>query len=159
MKLTLKQLQTLDIILKDTLLKNNISSKFNFVIRINNDLWTGDFVDYDENLNYIKKNGNGIFLNCNETISHHLDYMSYEKNTRFKYFSDNINKYINSYSLPLVLINLLDEVNLDELVFNKIQLPPVLLNAKQLTNDISSIEYLYLDDEIEYEVVSIIESK
>lgn len=158
MKLSLKKIQALDCLLKESLSKNNISHTLQLVIKIDNELWTGDFVKYANSLIYWTNIAN-FYRTTNKKIycDEYFDFYKSEIAVLFDYecflelFSKSLKE--NNYFLLKHLVYMIDKLSIKE-----IELNPILYNPKKLSNinSDSSLQTLYLDENIEYDVVSII---
>lgn len=147
MKLTLKQIQKLEILLKRLLSFNNLDIQLSLVVKIDGSLYSGDFTK----------------IKSPFVLS---DYLNFDGcvDSKYYYFTDlikspnefNCKKYydILNTNNPILLKTLLDILNSCTLK-DDFELPSIITNVKKLDSDLS-LPYLYLDDSIEYDIVSII---
>ena len=147
MKLSLKHIQKLEILLKRLLSVNNLDIQLSLVVKIDDSLYSGDFTKI-----------NSFFV-----LSDYLNFDGCVDSNRYP-FTDLIKvpskfdykKYYNILNCndPLLLKTLLDLLDSCRLK-DDFELPSIITNVKKLDSDLS-LPYLYLDDSIEYDIVSII---
>lgn len=151
MKLNLKQIQALDFllqILNSSFAYTSEDENLNLVIRLNNSLWKGNFVFYEDARIY---NHYIDFDNC-------IEYKTLGVNELFKLANDfNHNRYKNVTLDKMYLI--LDELipTIKEIDTSNIDLKPFLYNAVNLEANIS-LPFIALNGNDEFEVVSIVTS-
>lgn len=147
MKLSLKHIQKLEILLKRLLSVNALDIQLSLVVKIDGSLYSGDFTK----------------INSSFVLSDYLNFDGYVDSNKCP-FTDLIKvpsefyykKYYNILNCndPLLLKTLLDILNSCTLK-DDFELPSIITNVKKLDSDLS-LPYLYLDDSIEYDIVSII---
>ena len=147
MKLSLKHIQKLEILLKRLLSVNNLDIQLSLVVKIDDSLYSGDFTKFKSPF----------------VLSDYLNFDGYVDSNRYP-FTDLIKvpskfdykKYYNILNCndPLLLKTLLDLLDSCRLK-DDFELPSIITNVKKLDSDLS-LPYLYLDDSIEYDIVSII---
>ncbi|WP_302660064.1 hypothetical protein [uncultured Clostridium sp.] len=159
MKLTLKQIQALDCLLQEFLYRNEIKHKMQLVIKVNSELFTGKFIDYKESkISYMYLNKSKYFRNKSIDSVEFINFYEPLNSWNNFYFDEILEKYKNllikndKYLLKY-LIDLINNIDI-----SNINLDPILLNPKKINNFSESypLEYMYLDESITYDVVSII---
>ena len=127
MKLTLKQIQALEYLLQiSEFKKENPENKFNLVIRINNSLWSGNFLNY--NLTSTKSFSLDDFdFSIKYNVIHVSEFIKYSKDLKL-YSLKNLN---NLYLLLVELVNRINQIDLSALDLN-----PVLYNAINLDTNL-----------------------
>lgn len=143
MKLSLKHIQKLEILLKRLLSVNALDIQLSLVVKIDGSLYSGDFTK----------------INSSFVLSDYLNFDGYVDSNSCP-FTDLIKVpsefYYNILNCndPLLLKTLLDILDSCRLK-DDFELPSIITNVKKLDSDLS-LPYLYLDDSIEYDIVSII---
>ena len=159
MKLTLKQIQALDCLLQEFLYRNEIKHKMQLVIKVNSELFTGKFIDYKESkISYMYLNKYKSFINKSIESVEFINFYEPLNSWNNFYFDEILEKYKNllikndKYLLKY-LIDLINNIDI-----SNINLDPILLNPKKINNfsEYYPLEYMYLDESITYDVVSII---
>ncbi|WWU66104.1 hypothetical protein QJR26_06955 [Clostridium baratii] len=155
MKLSIKELQMLDLLLKrisSRLTQRAVNLKFNVVFISNNRILTGDFLtiekDTSTNIHYIKESildsSNWIisrFVNSNDLLNEHI--------RDFKYYHyDDISEN-TTYILLDSLVELIKKADLTSFEYK-----PFLYNAVYLESELK-LPFVWLDSDCEYEVISI----
>lgn len=159
MKLTLKQIQALDCLLQEFLYQNEIKHKMQLVIKVNSELFTGKFIDYKESkISYMYLNKSKYFINKSIDSVEFINFYEPLNSWNNFYFDEILQKYKNllikndKYLLKY-LIDLINNIDI-----SNINLDPILLNPKKINkfSEYYPLEYMYLDESITYDVVSII---
>lgn len=154
MKLNIKQIQLLDAILQELNLRHSYtSSKLNLVIKFNNSLLKGSFVNF-QNSNLITQRILEDFFQDYRIKTNSISFYTLMSKcncdfNEFKY------KDINLNNMHILLSDLLSTVT--KLDVSKIDFEPCLYNAVNLETNFK-IPFLYFDYDSEFEVVSIVES-
>ncbi|MEG2289948.1 MAG: hypothetical protein RSA29_02770 [Clostridium sp.] len=148
MKLTLNQIQALDLYLKRLISRFPIVSQnenLNIVISINNSLWTGDFIQYEHPL-IINR-----YIDCDSSIESNGLYPSdiFTLPDNFKFVDYRNIKSDTAYLLLLDLFKVVVDIPAPTITLN-----PLLYNAKNLETNLS-LPFIHLDSTIEYEVISL----
>lgn len=154
MKLNLKKIQSLDILFKYFSYKENLHSNFNIVIKIDNQLWQGDFINFKDGsikeFSLINQNE----LNCEGNFLDH--FFKLYKKFRFDHYLELYKKSENENYFKYVLLEEFLKA-LDKCTLHDFNLKNVLYNAVNLSTN-TKLPFIYLTDE-EYEIVSLVEVK
>lgn len=158
MKLKVNQIQFLDFLLKrmqsDSSNFLNADEKLSLVIDVNGNLWTGDFVNYSNfHIQNISLDYDGDLTSTEIDLISIITVANLDDFKRFN-FKDKFHN-INSSNLYILLNELLkklDKVNCSNLVID-----PIIFNAVNL-NSSCKLPFIYIDNTIEYDVVSLIVS-
>lgn len=157
MKFYLRDIQYLDIILKRLISANNLDIDLKLVIKYNNSLYSGDFVNLSSVYilnSYIDEDG---IIDFNKESINKL--LKFPENfwTNDLFGISEYKKYSNviKENNKILLKSLVDILKSCELV-KTLDYEPIMFNIKSLSDE-TNIPYLYLDKLTEYELVSIVE--
>lgn len=147
MKFSLRDIQFLDIILKRLISANKLDVNLKLVIKYNNSLYSGDFIEL-----------NSVFtLNPYLDVDGIIDFNRKSINELLK-LPENFDakKYSNiiQQNDKILLKSLVDIFYSCELL-SDVESYPIMFNIKSLENE-TNIPYLYLDKSTKYELVSIV---
>lgn len=154
MKLNVKQIQLLDAILQElNHTYSYTSSNLNLVIKFNNSLWKGSFVNF-QNSNLITNHivedfFKGYQIQTNSVSFYTLTNMCNCDFNKSKY------KDIELKTMDLLLSELL--LTITKLDVSKIDFEPFLYNAVDLLTN-KTLPFIHLGNDTEFEVVSIVEA-
>lgn len=149
MKLKIKNIQFLDMIFKYLVYSKKLNTNIanlNLVIKIDGQLWSGDFVLFKEGKIF------NPYIDYDNDIIHDYKYISH-----YTPIDLNLSKYekLKPTEIYLLLNDLISlSKNLD---LKNIDLLPILHNATNLTTR-CNFNFIQLDNESDYEVVSLVES-
>lgn len=153
MLLNLKQVQALDLILNILNSRYSYSSNpLKLVVKINDSLWKGNFVNFSSDDYYLHQeyiNSFGFIVNQSLEFEDVITQLSNLKLNKYK----NI-KPSNLHLLLIDLVNIIKDLDTSKI---KLNLHSILYNAVKLDCNIS-LPFIILDDDSTFEVISIVES-
>lgn len=154
MRLNIKQIQVLDAILQElNLIHSYTSSKLDLVIKFNNSLFKGSFVNY-QNSSLITQYIFDDFFKGHQIMTNSISFYTLMNKCNCD-FNKSKYKDIKLNNMHLLLSELLSTVT--KLDVSKIDLDPCLYNVINLETNFK-IPFLYFDYDAEFDVVSIVES-
>ncbi|CEK35736.1 hypothetical protein UMC2_26291 [[Clostridium] sordellii] len=158
MKLTLKELQSLDILLNNLSIKENLQSRFNIVIKIDNQLWQGNFVYFENNItnNYYDDAIKEFFIDkeigFNSRRLFDCNFFLTNKDFSYEKYVSIYNNVDETYSNAFILKEFVKVIKKSAL--QDFEPYRILYNAVNLTTN-TKLPFINLSSD-EYEVVSLI---
>ncbi len=158
MKLKINQIQFLDFVLKRIQSKEgnflNNNGKLSIVIDINGALWTGDFINYSNfKIKNVTLDYDGDFSTSEIAFSSFVNKSNIDF---FEHFYFNKKLYnIDKSNLYLLLNELFETLN--KVDCSKLKADSIIFNAENLNSNFK-LPFICINDDIEYDVVSLIVS-